>query len=63
MDSLSHWMPSENTALQAVSFHLRAREFNSIIQYLKLTLRLLGKFTPVAFQSLALRGNIAILSS
>jgi len=57
MDSLSHWMASENTVLQAVSFHLPARGFHFIIQFLKPTFRLLDKFTLVAFQSLAPRQN------
>lgn len=56
MDSLSHWMASQNTVLQAVSFHLPARGFHFIIQFLKATLSL-GKFTLGAFQSLALRQN------
>lgn len=57
MDSLSHWMASENTVLQTVSFHLPDRGFHYIIQVLKPSLRLLDKFIPVAFQSFAPRQN------
>lgn len=57
MDSLSHWMISENTVLQAVSFHLPARRFHFIIQFLKPML-ILGKFTLGAFQSLALKTKL-----